>query len=539
MSFSVGEFYPSTPVRNSGSDHSSSGSPSGDSTDAELGLIFRSAMGSLSPRVSPQHGFRTYHRSPSPALGGSVKHSLVTPFLHEPDLANDCHKMTHEVMDQISTIRDQIKQGILRDKVEEFFEYLKNKTQELKAKVEDISEQFTALKPSDSLQDLRSKSPFLDLPFASPKNTKEKAVWVHERLKPDSLLNLSLISLTQHVENLSRILQAKKQGYPIPNRIKLPQGQEGLIAYLGLKDVPELKKRIGEGAWGIVRHFTIKEKSFAVKSEILPRRSLGPHGIYDNEFMRDQFVPMLLDHPNIIKIFGLKEGDPVLEYVERGSLDAVFTRKELSNTKLPDVTILRMMLGLSDGLAYMHERGFIHKDFKPENILLTDDNKPIIIDFGSTVPSAHPGGIAGTLVYSAPEMLREIYSSRYQSIRKLPDEEFTPAMDVWALGLVFYELLTGGSNFIKESKWICMKNIPLKKNNYFSYDFLKRAFEKRQQKNYSLGKKDCTKHLSREGRAPSFFVDQLLMIVADCLKIRSDDRPTAREVHERLSQISL
>jgi serine/threonine protein kinase/Tfp pilus assembly protein PilF len=100
--------------------------------------------------------------------------------------------------------------------------------------------------------------------------------------------------------------------------------------------------------------------------------------------------------------------------------------------------VLRIVARLADGLAYAHERGILHQDLKPANVLLTDDGTPVLLDFNlaqdtklrGNLSAAHVGG---TLPYMAPEQLEA-----FRDDRSSPD----PRSDIYALGLIFYELLT-------------------------------------------------------------------------------------------------
>jgi serine/threonine protein kinase/tetratricopeptide (TPR) repeat protein len=100
--------------------------------------------------------------------------------------------------------------------------------------------------------------------------------------------------------------------------------------------------------------------------------------------------------------------------------------------------VLRIMARLADGLAYAHEHGILHQDLKPANVLLMDDGTPMLLDFNlaqdtrrrGSYPAAHVGG---TLPYMAPEQLQA-----FRDGRSNPD----PRSDIYALGLILYELLT-------------------------------------------------------------------------------------------------
>lgn len=106
-------------------------------------------------------------------------------------------------------------------------------------------------------------------------------------------------------------------------------------------------------------------------------------------------------------------------------------------------TVLTLGLQLADGLAHAHERGILHRDLKPANVLLTDDGQPMLLDFNLAEDTKRAGdaaraSIGGTLPYMAPEHLEA-----FQGGRRTVDAR----SDVYALGVILYELLTGRHPF--------------------------------------------------------------------------------------------
>jgi serine/threonine protein kinase/Flp pilus assembly protein TadD len=95
-------------------------------------------------------------------------------------------------------------------------------------------------------------------------------------------------------------------------------------------------------------------------------------------------------------------------------------------------TVLWIGAELSDGLAHAHERGILHRDIKPANVLLTDDGRPMLLDFN--LAAAGPARVAGTPAYMAPEQLAAAQKNRGLA---------TPQSDIYAIGLLMLELLAG------------------------------------------------------------------------------------------------
>ncbi|HPD75871.1 MAG TPA: protein kinase [Methanoregulaceae archaeon] len=157
-------------------------------------------------------------------------------------------------------------------------------------------------------------------------------------------------------------------------------------------------------------------------------------------FLNEIKVWEMLRHPNIVEITAVNIL-PVpyveMEYVA-GSLEAV-------KKPLPVWKAVYIVQGIADALAYAHERGIIHRDIKPHNILVTDDLTPKITDWGmSKVLATDPrkSSIAGfSLSYAAPEQVSPADYSRTTDVRT----------DIYQLGVVFYELVSGSIPFGGES----------------------------------------------------------------------------------------
>jgi non-specific serine/threonine protein kinase/serine/threonine-protein kinase len=148
-----------------------------------------------------------------------------------------------------------------------------------------------------------------------------------------------------------------------------------------------------------------------------------------------------LQHAQIVQVHGLGEHDGrpyiALEYVDGGSL-----ARELDGTPWPAARAARLVETLARAMHHAHRQGIMHRDLKPANVLLTGDGTPKISDFGLAKvlvrggPSlTETGAVMGTPSYMAPE----------QAAGKT--HEVGPAIDVYALGAILYELLTGRPPF--------------------------------------------------------------------------------------------
>jgi hypothetical protein len=202
----------------------------------------------------------------------------------------------------------------------------------------------------------------------------------------------------------------------------------------------EIMDELGRGGMGVVftaRHMALK-RLVALKM-ILGGGLAGEQQLV--RFKKEAEAVARLQHPNIVQVFDVGEHDGYpyfsLEFVDGGTLAAKLSAGPLAP---------RAAAGLAEILAravhYAHERGIIHRDLKPANILLMKDGTPKITDFGLAKQmdqgdqATRTGNIAGTPAYMAPE----------QATGR--SDLFGPRTDVWALGVILYEFLSGRLPFV-------------------------------------------------------------------------------------------
>jgi serine/threonine protein kinase len=216
---------------------------------------------------------------------------------------------------------------------------------------------------------------------------------------------------------------------------------------LGHYDVTAL---IGEGGMGQVYQATDTKLNRQVALKILPKAFAGdPDRLA--RFQREAQVLASLNHPNIAQIHGIEESDDtralVLELVEGPTL-----ADRIAKGPVPVDEALPIAKQIAEALEAAHEAGVIHRDLKPANIKVRDDGTVKVLDFGlakvldPTSPEGDPsqsptltggatqmGVIMGTAAYMAPEQVKG----------KVTDKR----VDVWAFGVVVYEIMTGRRAF--------------------------------------------------------------------------------------------
>lgn len=210
----------------------------------------------------------------------------------------------------------------------------------------------------------------------------------------------------------------------------------------------ELKGSLGDSGMGVVVRASEIDLQRDVAIKFLPKMANA------NRFLREAQVLALLKHPNIVPIYHsqLRNGNPyfVMEYVTGGNLADRVTVL----AKQPVVDVVRLMIKVTNAVHFAHGQGVIHRDLKPANILLDENGEPKVTDFGlaklrgnaeepeiqvgnDTIPNStaltRTGTHVGTPSYMAPE--------QYVA------NEMSPQVDIWALGVILYECLTGNRPF--------------------------------------------------------------------------------------------
>lgn len=155
-------------------------------------------------------------------------------------------------------------------------------------------------------------------------------------------------------------------------------------------------------------------------------------------FFNEAHMAGMLSHPNILPIYdaGEEEGNCyiVMEYVRGGQPLSVFCEPQ---NLLPLKKIVEIIFKCAKALDYAHRKGVIHRDVKPNNVLMTADGDVRIVDFGIAQTENSElsgfGGLVGSPSYMAPEQVRE--------------EQVSHLVDIYALGVTMYELLTGKRPF--------------------------------------------------------------------------------------------
>ena len=213
----------------------------------------------------------------------------------------------------------------------------------------------------------------------------------------------------------------------------------------------EIKEQVGRGSMGIVYrgHDPFADRDVAVKvamSDALNDKESGER--YRKMFFNEAHTAGTLKHPNIVNILdaGVEESDDgdhcyiVMELIENG--ETLKTHCHAKNL-LPFETVIEIIFKCAKALDYAHRNGVVHRDIKPTNILITKDQDVKIADFSiahlmtADTTNTMPMGFVGSPRYMSPEQVQE--------------DVITNQTDLFSLGIVMYELLTGKHPFAADS----------------------------------------------------------------------------------------
>ena len=200
----------------------------------------------------------------------------------------------------------------------------------------------------------------------------------------------------------------------------------------------EILERVGDGGFGIVYHARDPKLDRQVAIKVL-RSDLASAPDFVDRFRREARLAASLRHPNIVSIIEVNDDAEghlylVMDYLPGGSL-----AQQMETDKPMQLSRAVEVLGpIAEALDYAHSRNIIHRDVKPANIMFGEDGKPVLTDFGLVKSTLETGttttGITlGTAEYMAPEQIQ--------------GKEVGPATDLYALGIMAYQMLTGRAPF--------------------------------------------------------------------------------------------
>lgn len=247
---------------------------------------------------------------------------------------------------------------------------------------------------------------------------------------------------------------------------------------------------VGRGGMGVVYKALDTKLGRHVALKFLPDR-LRTDEAARERFMNEAQAVARLDHPNICAIYAVEETDNGVPFLAMALYEGETLRERLAEGPISTREAESVLSQTAAGLSAAHAKGFIHRDIKPDNLFITTSGTVKILDFGIAAAkddqsAADDEGMMGTVTYMSPEQAQ--------------GESATELSDVWALGAVGYEMMTGKSPFHAANRRATMNRILNEKPDALPSETprrLQRVIEKCLQK-------DSTKRFSRAGDVGAF-----------------------------------
>lgn len=259
--------------------------------------------------------------------------------------------------------------------------------------------------------------------------------WLEGAIKPDASGNCMLHSLIH--ENVLYSLLSTRTGHPRPPRHHRAHDDQTV-----LRERYRLVHQVYDGLFSVVyRGLDMMTGDQVAVKQLNLSSHQDETALY--RFKREAEVLKVLRHPNIVRLLDAFSEDGseyiVMEFVYGGSLYDRLNREG----RLPLRTALDIAMKLASALDHAHQQGIVHRDVKPANTMLTPDLQPLLADFGIARLNFHAGltqphSIIGTPAYLSPEGVR--------------GDIIDAAGDIWALGVMMFEMLAGTLPFVGRSK---------------------------------------------------------------------------------------
>jgi serine/threonine protein kinase/tetratricopeptide (TPR) repeat protein len=204
----------------------------------------------------------------------------------------------------------------------------------------------------------------------------------------------------------------------------------------------EIVEELGKGGMGVVYKAKDNKLKRFVALKFLPS-SLSSHQDAKLRFIQEAQTASILDHQNICTIHEIDETEDGQMYIAMAYYEGETLKNKIIGGAIPLAEAIEIVIQIAQGLSKAHSEGIVHRDIKPANIIETSDRVIKIVDFGlaKLASEARPSltsSIIGTPAYMSPE--------------QATGESLDQRIDLWSLGVVFYELLTGHIPFQGENE---------------------------------------------------------------------------------------
>ncbi len=170
----------------------------------------------------------------------------------------------------------------------------------------------------------------------------------------------------------------------------------------------------------------------------IPHPEMESDPVLFDRFRREESIGKSLDHPGVMKVFTGDERSKV--YMVMEWVDGRLLREILSQGKLPTERAVKIAINIADALQHIHTHGVVHRDLKPENIMVDSNDNIKLIDFGIA-------GQAGARRLTFAKLSQVMGTPEYISPEQVKGKRGDGRSDLYALGVMLYEMLTGKTPF--------------------------------------------------------------------------------------------
>ena len=180
----------------------------------------------------------------------------------------------------------------------------------------------------------------------------------------------------------------------------------------------------------------------------VPHPEMEADPVLFDRFQREEDIGRKLDHPGVVKVFDNEERSRrymVLEWVDGRLLRQILNEQK----ELPPERAIRIALGICKALDYIHSQGVVHRDLKPENIMVGPDDQVKLIDFGIAAN-------AGSRRLTFAKLTEAMGTPDYISPEQVKGKRGDARSDIYSLGVMFYEMLTGKVPFTGPNPFVIM-----------------------------------------------------------------------------------
>ena len=221
-----------------------------------------------------------------------------------------------------------------------------------------------------------------------------------------------------------------------------PSPDKGIPTTIGRNGRYQVLRVLGQGsfAWVYLARDTDLDREVAIKVPRLER--------FNSEAALEFFVDEArkvaqLDHTAIVRVLDVQR-EPNLVYIVQQYINGGDLTQHTTANRLPHQRLAELMISIAEAVGYAHSRGYVHLDLKPANILLDSEGVPFVADFGlalhESMQSGMRGRILGTYAYMSPAQTRG------------EAHRLDGRADIWSLGVILYELLTGRRPFTGKTR---------------------------------------------------------------------------------------